>query len=59
MATIAIGDIHGNAEALADLLGQLRGELDPGDTGLDTSAHGVLTAMRLPDGRVFQSPRFR
>jgi len=27
--------------------------------GLDTIAHGVLTAMRVPDGRVFQSARFR
>jgi serine/threonine protein phosphatase 1 len=26
--------------------------------GLDTSRHGVLTAMRLPDQRVFQSRRF-
>jgi hypothetical protein len=26
--------------------------------GLDTISHGVLTAMRLPDGRVFQSRRY-
>jgi serine/threonine protein phosphatase 1 len=26
--------------------------------GLDTIAHGVLTAMRLPDGRIFQSGRY-
>ena len=25
--------------------------------GIDTISHGVLTAMRLPDGRVFQSAR--
>jgi serine/threonine protein phosphatase 1 len=31
MATIAIGDIHGNLAALDDLLGQLRGELHPDD----------------------------
>jgi serine/threonine protein phosphatase 1 len=32
MATIAIGDIHGNAAALDDLLGQLRGEATRRDT---------------------------
>ena len=32
MATIAIGDIHGNLLALDDLLGQLREDLQPGDT---------------------------
>src|SRR3954469_7729455 len=32
MATIAIGDIHGNLAALDDLLGQIRGELTAGDT---------------------------
>jgi serine/threonine protein phosphatase 1 len=32
MATIAIGDIHGNSAALQDLLTQLRHEIDPGDT---------------------------
>jgi len=26
--------------------------------GLDTISHGVLTAMRLPDGRLFQSARY-
>jgi len=26
--------------------------------GIDTISHGVLTAVRLPDGRVFQSARF-
>jgi serine/threonine protein phosphatase 1 len=26
--------------------------------GIDTIAHGVLTAMRFPDGRVFQSGRY-
>jgi serine/threonine protein phosphatase 1 len=31
MATIAIGDIHGNLPALADLLGQLRREVAAGD----------------------------
>ena len=31
MATIAIGDIHGNFAALEDLLGQFRGELQPDD----------------------------
>jgi serine/threonine protein phosphatase 1 len=31
MATIAIGDIHGNLAALEDLLGQIRGELQRGD----------------------------
>lgn len=32
MATIAVGDIHGNLPALADVLDQLRRELQPGDT---------------------------
>ena len=32
MATIAIGDIHGNAKALQDLLGQLAAELTAADT---------------------------
>ena len=32
MATIAIGDIHGNLPALDDLLGQIRGEAGEGDT---------------------------
>ena len=32
MATIAIGDIHGNRAALDDLLDRLEGELAPGDT---------------------------
>jgi serine/threonine protein phosphatase 1 len=32
MATIAIGDIHGNLPALHDVLGQIREELQPGDT---------------------------
>src|SRR3989442_11777396 len=32
MATIAIGDIHGHAAALGDLLGQLRSEVGPDDT---------------------------
>jgi diadenosine tetraphosphatase ApaH/serine/threonine PP2A family protein phosphatase len=27
--------------------------------GIDTISHGVLTAVRLPDGRVFQSARFK
>ena len=27
--------------------------------GIDTISHGVLTAVRLPDGHVFQSPRYR
>ena len=31
MATVAIGDIHGNLAALVDLLGQLRGEVADGD----------------------------
>jgi serine/threonine protein phosphatase 1 len=32
MATIAIGDIHGELDALSDLLSRLQGELSPGDT---------------------------
>jgi serine/threonine protein phosphatase 1 len=32
MSTIAIGDVHGNCAALDDLLSQLSGELDSGDT---------------------------
>ena len=44
MSTIAIGDIRGNLAALTDLL--------------DRIAHGVLTAVRLPDRRVFQSRRY-
>src|SRR6516225_5543462 len=32
MATIAVGDIHGNVEALCDLLHQLGGETGPSDT---------------------------
>ena len=31
MSTIAIGDIHGNLAALADLLGKIRGEVAKGD----------------------------
>lgn len=31
MATIAVGDIHGNLAALDDLLGQIRGEVGAGD----------------------------
>jgi serine/threonine protein phosphatase 1 len=31
MATIAIGDVHGNLAALNDLLGQLKSEIAPGD----------------------------
>jgi serine/threonine protein phosphatase 1 len=31
MATVAVGDIHGNLAALRDLLGQLRGEVAEGD----------------------------
>jgi hypothetical protein len=27
--------------------------------GIDTSGHGVLTAVRLPDQRVFQSGRYQ
>ena len=27
--------------------------------GIDTIAHGVLTAMRFPDCKVFQSKRYR
>jgi hypothetical protein len=27
--------------------------------GIDTIAHGVLTAIRMPDRRVFQSGRYR
>jgi serine/threonine protein phosphatase 1 len=32
MATIAVGDIHGNLQALVDVLGQLRREVQPDDT---------------------------
>jgi serine/threonine protein phosphatase 1 len=32
MATIAIGDIHGNHSALIDVLDQIRSEVDAGDT---------------------------
>lgn len=32
MATVTIGDIHGNAPALHDVLGQLRDEAGPEDT---------------------------
>ena len=32
MATIAVGDIHGNLAALSDLLDQIRGESAPDDT---------------------------
>ena len=31
MATVAVGDVHGNLPALLDLLGQLRGEVAEGD----------------------------
>jgi serine/threonine protein phosphatase 1 len=31
MATIAVGDVHGNLPALAELLGQIRGEVTPED----------------------------
>jgi hypothetical protein len=111
MATVAVGDIHGNLPALTDLLDRIRPEIGDGDTvvflgdyidrgpaskgcidailgferevrarvmnnatlnakgwpsptalgqtiGIDTIAHGVLTAIRLPDRRVFQSARY-
>ena len=32
MATIAVGDIHGNRPALIDILDQIRGEVSKGDT---------------------------
>ena len=32
MSTIAVGDIHGNLQALADVLGQIRSEVQAGDT---------------------------
>jgi hypothetical protein len=32
MATIAVGDIHGNRPALNDILDQIRGEVSEGDT---------------------------
>lgn len=32
MVTIAVGDIHGNLQALNDILGQLRGDVARGDT---------------------------
>ncbi len=32
MATIAVGDIHGNRPALNDILDQIRGEVSGGDT---------------------------
>jgi serine/threonine protein phosphatase 1 len=64
MATIAIGDIHGNLAALDDLLGQIRGELTVGDTlvflgdyidrGPDTKGciDAVLRFRRETDARV-------
>jgi hypothetical protein len=61
MATFAVGDIHGRLDALDDLLVRLAPEVRPalrGRTiGLDTISHGVLTAIRLPDRRIFQSGR--
>jgi serine/threonine protein phosphatase 1 len=32
MATIAVGDVHGNLQALNDVLDQLRDEAGPSDT---------------------------
>jgi hypothetical protein len=97
MATIAIGDVHGQLPQLVDVLGQLAPMLRASDTvvflgdyidrgdetlvyghrnnavidadgwpqparhgraiGIDTIAHGVLTAIRLPDGHIVQSAR--
>ena len=54
MATFFVGDIHGNATALgAD--GRPRPRVRHNTIGLDTIEYGVLTAIRLPDRRVFQA----
>jgi serine/threonine protein phosphatase 1 len=44
--------------AVLDPDGWPRPRVDGRTIGIDTIAHGVLTAMRLPDQRVFQSRRF-
>jgi hypothetical protein len=40
-----------------DAVGWPRPRVIGATIGLDTISHGVLTAMRLEDGRVFQSAR--
>lgn len=64
MATIAVGDIHGNLPALNDVLDQIRGEGGPGDTfvflgdyidrGPDTRAcvDAILRFQRQVEGQV-------
>jgi hypothetical protein len=49
MATIAIGDIHGNRPAVEDLLDQIKGEVGDGDV--------VVFLGDLPDQQFFQSAR--
>jgi hypothetical protein len=45
--------------ALVDSTGWPHPNIKPNGTyGIDTSAQGVLTALRFPDGAVFQSKRF-
>jgi serine/threonine protein phosphatase 1 len=55
-ATVAYG--HWN-NAVVDARGWPTPKIVGSTIGLDTISHGVLTAVRLPDHRVFQSARYR
>lgn len=67
MATFAVGDIHGQIAPLVELLAAITPDVDDRDWprprivrrtyGLDTIAHGVLTGIRLPGPRFYQSGR--
>lgn len=70
MATLAIGDIHGNLRALDDLPRQIGPEAGggvpwsfSGTTSTEDAirraafSHGVLSAIRQLDGPIFQSAR--
>jgi serine/threonine protein phosphatase 1 len=46
-------------DAVLDAAGWPRPRVGRRTIGIDTISHGVLTAYRLPDGRVFQSGRHR
>ena len=45
------------AESRASVVALL-GNHEHSSIGIDTISHGILTAFRLPDRRVFQSARF-
>jgi hypothetical protein len=44
--------------AVVDQEGWSRPKVESNTIGIDTIAHGVLTAIRMPDRRLFQSGRY-